>query len=57
MTRWVTDVMVEVAVADTGLGLTLSRQFIEPHGGRLPVESEPGTGSTFRFTLPPHQQG
>ena len=36
----------------TGLGLTLSRRFVELHGGRLWVESEPGRGTTFRFTLP-----
>jgi PAS domain S-box-containing protein len=35
-----------------GLGLPISRGIIEAHGGRIWVESEPGEGTTVRFTLP-----
>lgn len=39
-------------IQGSGLGLTIVRRFVELHGGRIWVQSEQGTGSSFHFTIP-----
>ncbi len=42
----------ESGIAGTGLGLAVSREIVEAHGGRIRFTSDPGSGSCFRLELP-----
>ena len=43
---------VRTRVAGTGMGLTIAREIVEAHGGRIWLKSESGNGVEFWFTLP-----
>jgi PAS domain S-box-containing protein len=47
---------LEMEAAGVGVGLTIAKSLVQAHGGRMWLESEPGQGSVFYFTLPLSEQ-
>jgi len=52
MINTIFDAFYSTKIEGMGLGLAISRSIIEAHGGQLRVESQPGSGTIFYFTLP-----
>ena len=46
------DTSIRRRYGGSGLGLTISKQFVEMHGGQMRIESQPGAGTTISFSLP-----
>lgn len=55
--KYYRDPSVRESVDGAGLGLAISKRIVDGHGGRIWVESEPGKGAVFSFSLPTGNKG